>query len=105
MRKVMFGLGESISIIGLGWQLYEKYKNAQAWETQDKLVDNKWLDLAKEKGVLEPVPNYRWARPERVETLLLARTHDLIYALDKKNKIKYRIIWGDLVLIGKLEPK
>ena len=101
----MFGLGESISIIGLGWKLYEKYKNAQAWETQDKLVDNKWLDLAKEKGVLKPEPDYRWARPERVETLLLARTHDLIYALDKKNKIKYRIIWRDLVLIGKLELK
>ena len=100
----MFGLSESISIIRR-WQLYEKYKNAQAWETQDKLVDNKWLDLAKEKGVLELDPDYRWARPERVETLLLARTHDLIYALDKKNKIKYRIIWRDLVLIGKLEPK
>ena len=101
----MFGLGESVSIVGLGLQLWKKYKDAQKWETRDKLVDNQWFTLAIEKGVLEADLDYSWSLLEKVETRLLQKTHDIIYALDEEAQIKYRILWGDLVLLARREPK
>ena len=101
----MFGLGESVSIVGLGLQLWNKYKDAQKWETRDKLVDNHWFTLAIEKGVLEADLDYSWSHLEKVETRLLQETHDIIYALDEEAQIKYRILLGDLVLLARVEPK
>jgi protein-tyrosine-phosphatase len=98
----MLGIGEGISIIGLSLQLWKKYKSAQTWETQDKQVDSQWLDLAKEKGVLDLNLDYRWSRPEKVETRLFQESHDVIYALDEENKIKYRIFHRDLVLVARV---
>ena len=101
----MFGLGERVSIVGLGLQLWKKYKDAQKWETRDKLVDNQWFTLAIEKGVLEADLDYSWSLLEKVETRLLQETHDIIYALDEEAQIKYRILLGDLVLLARVEPK
>ena len=101
----MFGLGDSVSIVGLSLQLWKKYKDAQKWETRDKLVDNQWFTLAIEKGVLEADIDYSWSLLEKVETRLLQETHDIIYALDEEAQIKYRILLGDLVLLARREPK
>jgi len=66
----MFGLGESVSIVGLGLQLWKKYKDAQKWETRDRLVDNQWFTLAIEKGVLEADLDYSWSHLERITPMV-----------------------------------
>ena len=70
----MLGLGEGLAIIGLGVQLWDKYKDGQAWETADKEVDAKWLDVAKERGVVDADAEYVWSRARSVETRRLKGT-------------------------------
>ena len=101
----MLGLGEAFSAVGLAITLWDKFKSARKWPEADKLVDIKWPDVAKEKGVLDPEITYVWRRPTEVERLLLEGKHDVVYALDKERKIKYRLTTGDLVLLGKKAPE
>ena len=97
----MLGLGEAISAVGLGVTLWQSFKDARTWKEEEKLVDLQWLEVAKRTGTLDPDLEYVWAAPRKVERLILENTHDLVYALDEKQKIKYRITTGDLVLMGK----
>ncbi len=99
----MIGLGEAISAIGLGVQLWGKFKGGQQWEESEKLVNLKWLEKAKEKGLLDSGRRYVWRRVADVETTLLEGKFDLVYALDEERKIKYRLTTGGsagLVLMG-----
>ncbi len=96
----MIGLGEAISAVGLGVQLSGKFKGGQQWEESEKLVNLKWAKVAQEKGLLDSGRRYVWRRVADVETTLLEGKYDLIYALDKERKIKYRLTTGDLVLMG-----
>ncbi len=97
----MFGLGEGISAVGLGLNLWDRFKEARIWSEDEKLVDGHWVALAKQKNLLDPDFDYVWCRRDKVETRLLAGTHELVFALDDEQKIKYRIARGDLVLMGK----
>ena len=97
----MLGLGEAISVVGLGVTLWKTFKDARTWSEDEKLVDLAWLEIAKEKGVVDPDIEYVWAAHRKVERLVLEETHDVVYALDEESKIKYRITTGDLVLLGK----
>ncbi len=101
----MIGLGDAISAIGLGVQLWEKFKGGQQWEEAEKLVNLKWAEVAKEKGLLDPERRYVWRRTRDVETVLLEGKFDLVYALDEERKIKYRLTTGDLVLMGAKVPE
>ena len=99
----MIGLGEAISAVGLGVQLWGKFKGGQQWEESEKLVNLKWAKVAQEKGLLDPSKRYVWRRAADVETTLLEGKFDLVYALDKERKIKYRLTTGGtrgLVLMG-----
>ena len=96
----MIGLGEAISAVGLGFQLWVKFKGSQQWEESEKLVNLKWLKVAQEKGLLDSERRFVWRRVADVETTLLEEKFDLVYALDEKRKIKYRLTTGDLVLMG-----
>lgn len=87
--------------VGLGLNLWDRLKEARIWSEDEKLVDGHWVALAKQKNLLDPDVEYVWSRPDMVETRLLAGTHELVFALDDEQKIKYRIARGDLVLMGK----
>ena len=97
----MFGLGEGISAVGMALTLWDRFKGARNWSEDEKLVDRDWFDLAKEKGILDPDVEYVWSAHRKVETRLLAGTHELVFALDEEQKVKYRIVRGGLVLMGK----
>ena len=97
----MFGLGDGISVIGLAVTLWQKHKEAKTWTQEDKLVDSEWLELAKEKGVIDPEVIYGWSVPESVERRLLAGTHEMVFALDPERKIKYRITNGHAILLAR----
>ncbi len=99
----MIGLGEAISAVGLGVQLWDKFKGGQQWEESEKLVNLEWAKVAQEKGLLDSSKRYVWRRAADVETTLLEGKFDLVYALDEERKIKYRLTTGGtrgLVLMG-----
>ena len=97
----MFGLGEGISALGLALNLWDRFKGARTWSEGEILVDRDWFGVAKEKGFLDPDIEYRWSKPDKVHTRLMAGTHELVFALDDKRKIKNRIVRGGLVLMAK----
>src|SRR6476646_7680354 len=66
-----------------------------AWKDEDVEVDNEWLDLAINKGVLEGKPgDYEWTRLISLPTAELKGTHSAVVAINKEKRIKYRIVQG-----------
>ncbi len=100
-RNTLIGLGEAISAIGFGGQLWGKFKGARQWKESEQLVNLDWLIIAKEKGLLDSETLSVWRLVADVESTLLEGTFDLVYALDEKRKIKYRLTTGDLVLMAR----
>ena len=55
-------IGDAIAVIGL-------LKDSLQWTELEPLqVDDKWLDLAKEKNVVRADGAYRWSDKDKVET-------------------------------------
>ena len=55
-------IGDAIAVIGL-------LKDSLQWTELEPLqVDDKWLDLAKEKNVVRADGAYRWSDNDKVET-------------------------------------
>ena len=97
----MFGLGKSISAVGLAATLWQTFKDGATWTEVDKIVSANWLDLAKKRYVLDPDLEYRWSAFDKVESRILEGAYGLAYALDPSAKVKYRIVRRDAVLIAR----
>jgi hypothetical protein len=66
-----------------------------AWKDEDVEVDNEWLDLAINKGVLKGKPgDYEWTRLISLPTPELKGTHSAVVAINNEKRIKYRIVQG-----------
>ena len=89
-------IGDAIAVIGL-------LKDWLQWTELEPLqVDDKWLDLAKEKNVVRADGAYRWTDKDKVETRRLAGTYDIVWLIDKLKRTKQKVMRGnDLVLMAK----
>jgi hypothetical protein len=89
-------IGDAIAVIGL-------LKDWLQWTELEPLqVDNKWLDIAKEKNVVPTDRAYRWSDKDKVETRRLEDTYEIVWLIDKVKRTKKRVMQGnDLVLMAK----
>ncbi len=76
------------------------------WKEEDVSVDRDWLPLAVSEGIL-PNVRYTWSLEKHTPTRKLKGTHDIVFAYDEVEKIKYRIVQASsedqLVLTQKLK--
>ena len=61
------------------------------WVEKDMPVDNEWLDLARNKGILNKSSEYSWPAENKVPTLELQGTHSLVVIYNKEKRTMYRI--------------
>lgn len=101
--------GLILSGVSFARDLYKEYDDFSSWPSADLPVDRHWLPLALEKNFLEgTLEDYGWARPERIPTLELQGTHEVVIVFNKDKKEAYRITQpGDRpnILIKKLPLK
>ncbi|MBP6013318.1 MAG: hypothetical protein KBA31_13920 [Alphaproteobacteria bacterium] len=87
--------GLSISAIGLFNDLMQTYRDLAKWDEADVEVDDAFLGLALEKGILTGKPDdYALMNIRRVPTAELAGTHSVVIAINKDKRLKYRILRG-----------
>jgi hypothetical protein len=87
--------GLAVSGISLLNDLRGTVSDLAKWQEVDLEVDSEWLELALAKGLVEgAVSDFAWVRSERVATLELKESHDLVVAFNKDQKKKYRIVRG-----------
>ena len=87
--------GLAISTIGLMNDLASTYRDLTNWEEKDIEVDNDWMALAIQNKIIEPPEgSYVWANLRHVPTLELKGTHQVVIAVNKDRRLKYRIVRG-----------
>lgn len=87
--------GLIVSGISLLSDLYGRYKDLSSWSETDLKVDGDYLDLALAKRHLTgAAADYAWVREERVPTVELSGTHQVVVAYNAEKKIKYRLCRG-----------
>lgn len=93
--------GKDAMVIGIDLiAAYELVRDHFTWETVEPLmVDRNRLDLAKEKGSVDPDGDYVWSDIAKAESRRLAGTHEFVWLLDKKQRTKRQIRHGKLVLL------
>ena len=100
--------GLLVSTVGLLNDLWGTHHDLHTWTEQDLRVDEEWLPLAIEKGILPgPEEQYMWSWATHVATRELKGTHQVVVALNEERKIKYRIVQGPesfLILTRIVEP-
>ena len=75
--------------------LYALYSDLSSWPAEDLLVDSEWLPLALERDHLPgEEQDYAWARAERVPTLELKESHEVVVAHNSEKKVLYRVVRG-----------
>jgi hypothetical protein len=98
--------GTVIGGIGLLRDLIKTYQDWSKWEETDMHVDEEWLPLVVEKGILDgDLDDYHYSSPEKVATREAKGTHSTVYVIDKKKKQRSRVLRkeGELVLMKKIE--
>ena len=84
--------GLILSGVSFAKDLYSEYRDFGTWPLSDLAVDRHWLALALEKNLLEGKPeDYVWARQEKIPTLELRGTHQVVIFFNKDKKEAYRI--------------
>lgn len=79
--------GLVLSGVSFAKDLYKKYKDYISWPQSDLQVDNEWLQLAIKKGILKGAINdYVWARPEKIPTLELRGSHEVVVFFNNEKK-------------------
>ncbi len=87
--------GLIVSGIGLIKDLYTLYGDLDTWDNEDLEVDNEWLQLALQKGILSGVEgDYSWPLLRSVPTLQLKSSHEVVTAHNADKKVLYRIVRG-----------
>ncbi len=92
-------------MIELLYVLAKDIKEYLEWNKDIKVVDREWLEKSEfDKHMGEQGYTLYWSKPEKIETRKL-EGYEIMYEIDKKNRIKLRIerrSGGDsLVLMGK----
>jgi hypothetical protein len=87
--------GLVVTVVGVLNDLAKTYVDLAKWEETDIEVDDEWLELAIEKGVLtHEVGDYMWVSESRVPTRELRGTAKVVVAVNADRRIKYRIVQG-----------
>lgn len=90
--------GFIIGAVDLASQFIRDYKDASEWREQDLFIDNEWPLLAIEAGILPGrAADYEFLRLDKIPTAELSKRAEVVYALNKDKKIKYRLVanpWG-----------
>jgi hypothetical protein len=87
--------GLLISGLGLLNDIASSEQELSKWTEEDLQVDEEWLSVAIEKGLLQGSPSdYTWSWASKVPTRELKGTHQVVYAFNKEKQIKYRIVQG-----------
>lgn len=100
--------GLAVSGLQLTGQAVGMYKDFSRWDEKEKLVNGKsFLDAALQKGYLEGrAEEYRWSRIDLVPEDEMSGHYQIVFAIVKEQKIKYKLIWGEgrdrLVLMKKI---
>jgi hypothetical protein len=99
--------GLVVSGISLLNDLSRTVSDLTKWQESDLEVDSEWLGLALAKGIIDGNEgDFAWPRSDRVATLELKGTHDLVVPFNKDQRKKYRVVRGPasdrLVLMRKL---
>lgn len=100
--------GTVIGGIGLLKDLIKTYQDWKQWEEKDMYVDEEWLPLVVEQGILDgALEDYHYSSPEKVATREAKGTHSTVYVIDKRKKLRSRVLRkeGELVLMKKIEVK
>ena len=89
--------GLAVSAIGVFNDLLLTYRDLTKWDQADIEVDSDWLDLALTEGVLPgSADQYRWMNERRVPSAELRGTHNVIVAINKDKRLKYRVVRGKI---------
>jgi hypothetical protein len=87
--------GLSVSGINTIFNLHKQFKDWRGWKEEDVEVDNAWLDVAIEKGVIMGKPgDYEWTRLSSLPTAELKGTKTAVVAINEEKRIRYRIVLG-----------
>lgn len=87
--------GLVVSGIGLVNDLIGRYQDLMSWTEAELPVDDEWLGLALEKGVLDgKAEDYLWSREEKVATRELRGTASVVVPFNDKTRVKYRVFRG-----------
>lgn len=99
--------GLAVSTLGLFNDLASTYRDLSKWKEEDIEVDNEWLELAIKSNIISsPQESYIWSSLKHVPTRELKETHQVVIAINKDKKLKYRIVRGStndrLILMKKV---
>lgn len=84
--------GLILSGVSVAKDLLAKYNDFNEWPLMDRPVDRDWLPLALEKNLLKGTRrDYSFARPERIPTLELKGSHEVVIVFNEDKKEAYRI--------------
>jgi hypothetical protein len=87
--------GLAFSAIGLAVNLAGSINDWAEWDEEDLLVDNDWLALAIDEGILDGAEgDYRWSAEDKVATRVLRGTHSVVMAGSEERRTKYRVVRG-----------
>src|SRR5205807_906149 len=79
--------GLIVSGIGVIHDLIHSYADLQTWREEDITVDDEWLPLAIEKGILAgPLSDYTWSSEHKIPTRELRGTHQVVVAFNEEKK-------------------
>lgn len=66
-------------------------------------IEHRWLDKAKAQGLIPSGDSYAWAKPNIVEELVSAGTHEVIWIKDRSSGALRRLVDpSGMVLLRKL---
>ena len=87
--------------------LAEASPGEQPWTTQDRQVDQKWLDAALKHADLDPAYTYRWSKSDKVSGRTDYEGYEIVYQEDAGERIRWRLVHGrsESVLIRKPQDK
>jgi hypothetical protein len=87
--------GLAVSAFGLVNDLASTYRDLSKWNEEDIEVDNEWLELAIKNNIIaSSQESYTWSSLKHVPTRELNGTHQVVIAINKDKKLKYRIVRG-----------
>lgn len=88
-------------MLSLLYQMGKDFTDWLKWEVKEKMVDSKWLEVSGlEKELLSKGYRIAWVKEDKVERRKLEGM-EVIYDIDEKERVKYKIIRQDrLTLMG-----
>ena len=73
--------------------MIELFGDLTSWKEDDLLVDDEWLGLAIQAGLIDQA-EYAWSAERSVPTRELKGSHAVVTAYNDTKKLKYRIVRG-----------